>query len=59
LPSFNVYIGNLNFINTPYASGYTNNKIAFSSIGDSLDNTQASALYTNVQTFNTTLNRNV
>ena len=59
LPSFNVYIGTLNFINTPYASGYTNNKIAFSSIGDGLTDLQASALYTNVQTFNTTLSRQV
>jgi hypothetical protein len=59
LPSFNVYIGNLNFMGLPYPQGYTNNKIAFSSIGDGLTDTQASDFYTNVQTFNTTLNRNV
>jgi hypothetical protein len=59
LPSFNVYIGNLNFMGLPYPQGYTNNKIAFSSIGDGLDNTQASDFYTNVQTFNTTLSRQV
>lgn len=59
LPNFNVYIGNLNFINTPYVAGYTNNKIAFSSIGDGLNNTQAGNFYNAVQTFNTTLSRQV
>jgi hypothetical protein len=41
------------------ATGFSNREYAFASIGDGLTDTQASALYTNVQTFNTTLNRQV
>lgn len=59
LPDFNVYIGTLDFINTPYISGHTNNKIAFSSIGDGLTNAEATNFYTAVQAFNTTLSRQV
>jgi hypothetical protein len=41
------------------ANDFTNRQCAFASIGDGLTDTQASALYTNVQTFNTTLSRQV
>jgi len=37
----------------------TNRECAFASIGDGLDDTQAASLYTCVQTFNTTLSRQV
>jgi hypothetical protein len=40
-------------------SGFTDRQCAFSSIGDGLTDAQVSALYTNVQTFQTTLNRQV
>jgi hypothetical protein len=53
----NFYLGCLNLNGT--ADQFSLRQCAFSSIGDGLDDTQASALYTNVQTFNTTLNRNV
>jgi hypothetical protein len=59
LPVFNFFIGTLSISNNPYSNGYTNNKIAFSSIGDGLTDTQASNFYTAVQTFNTTLSRQV
>jgi hypothetical protein len=59
LPVFNFFIGTLSISNNPYSNGYTNNKIAFTSIGDGLTPTQASNFYTAVQTFNTTLLRQV
>lgn len=52
-----IYIGALNNNGSPAA--YTNHQCAFSSIGDGLTDLQASDLYTNVQTFNTTLSRQV
>jgi hypothetical protein len=51
----NVYIGCLNNPNSLYST----KECAFSSIGDGLNDTQASNLYTAVQTFNTTLSRQV
>jgi hypothetical protein len=59
LPFSNVYIGTLNLNGSPFGAGYVNNKIAFSSIGDGLNNTQSGNFYTAVQTFNTTLSRQV
>jgi hypothetical protein len=59
LPTFNAYIGNLSLNVGTYSYGWINNKIAFSSIGDGLTDTQASNFYTAVQTFNTTLSRQV
>jgi hypothetical protein len=38
---------------------FSTKQCAFASIGDGLTDTQAAALYTNVQTFQTTLSRNV
>ena len=57
LPTLNYYLGGYNVNGTP--NYFSTNQIAFSSIGDGLDDTQAAALYTNVQTFQTTLSRNV
>lgn len=60
LPIVKVYLGTTSLgDNAPYSAGYTNNKIAFSSIGLGLTGTQASDFYTIVQAFNTTLSRQV
>ena len=58
LSNINIYIGNLavnNILNTYYANG----KYTFSTIGDGLTTTESSNLYTAVQTFNTTLSRQI
>lgn len=55
--SLNIYIGATNFGGS--ASRYSNRQCAFASIGDGLTDTEAANLYTAVQTFQTTLNRQV
>ena len=57
IPNLNNYIGGLNQVGT--AQGYANKTFAFSSIGDGLTDTEAANYYTAVQTFQTTLGRNV
>jgi hypothetical protein len=42
-----------------FAGEYSNREIAFASIGDGLTDTEASNFYTAVQTFQTTLSRNI
>ena len=59
LPTLPIFIGTLNFLGTPYNIGYTNNRFAFVTIGDGLTDTEAANLYTAVQTFQTTLGRQV
>lgn len=59
VPSLPVFLGTLNYQGNPYSLGYTNNRIAFASIGDGLDATQAANLYTAVQDFQTSLGRQV
>lgn len=59
LPVVPIFLGTLNLQGSPYGSGYTNNRIAFASIGDGLDATQAANLYTAVQDFQTSLGRQV
>jgi hypothetical protein len=54
MPNFNIYLGGI-----PFFSQFSNREYAFSSIGDGLTDLQASDFYTNVQTFNTTLSRQV
>jgi hypothetical protein len=56
-PNQNVYIGALN--NNGTASFPTSKQTAFASIGDGLTDTEAANFYTLVQTFQTTLNRQV
>jgi len=46
-------------VNTTVFPGYSTKEIAFSSIGDGLTDTEASNLYTAVQAFQDTLNREV
>ena len=57
LPNLNIYVGSTN-INTG-ASAFSNREVAFAQIGDGLTNTQFNNLYTAVQTFQTTLSRQV
>ena len=57
LADSNIYIAALNTLEG--AGFYTNREIAFSSIGDGLTDTEATNLYTAVQAFQTTLNRQV
>lgn len=57
LPNNNLFIGSLNFNGS--ALYFSTKQCAFASIGDGLTDTQASNFYTAVQTFQTTLSRNV
>jgi hypothetical protein len=57
LSTFNIYIGAANDFGT--AGAFSNKQCAFASIGDGLNDTQASNFYTAVQAFQTTLSRNV
>jgi len=57
LPSFNFYLGCVNAANA--ASQFDDKECAFASVGDGLTDTEASNLYTAVQAFQTTLNRQV
>jgi hypothetical protein len=56
-PNLNIYIGAANANNS--SSGFSDRECAFSSIGDGLTDTEAANLYTAVQNFQTTLNRQV
>ena len=56
-PSFNIYIGAVNYANT--ATFYSGKQCAFASIGDDLTDAEALAFRTAVQLFNTTLGRQV
>lgn len=59
LPTFEVWIGNLNISGGPYGQGWTNNRFGFASIGTSLDATEAANFYTVVQAYQTALSRQV
>ena len=56
-PTINYYIGAYNASNVP--SFFDSLQLAFASIGDGLSDTEAANFYTAVQTFQTTLSRNV
>ena len=56
-PNLNVYIGSYNFDGT--ATSFSSRQYAFASMGDGLTDSEASAMYTAVQQFNTSLNRQV
>jgi hypothetical protein len=53
----NIYIGGTNAVGQPAL--YSSKQFAFASIGDGLTDTQATNLYNSVQTFQTTLSRQV
>ena len=56
-PNYNIFIGAINNTNT--SELYQNVESAFASIGDGLTDTEAANFYTAVQTFQTTLGRQV
>jgi len=58
LPAAKIYFNALNNNNTT-AINFADYEISFASIGDGIDSTQESNLYTAVQAFQTTLSRNV
>jgi hypothetical protein len=57
LPSINIYIGSLNI--NGVAGNFTNRESVFASIGDGLTDNEASAFYTAVQKYQTSLGRQV
>jgi hypothetical protein len=57
LPTNNISLGALN--NNGISAFYTTKECAFASIGDGLTDTEASNFYTAVQSFQTTLNRQI
>ena len=59
LPNANVFICCYNAYDVLGANYFTNKQCAFASIGDGLTDTEATNLYNRVNTFQTTLNRNV
>lgn len=56
--TYNIYIGAANTL-TGAAANFSNRQTAFASIGDGLTDAQVANFYTAVQTFNTTLSRNI
>ena len=56
---FPIWIGGVNISNNFFPYGPTNNEFSIASIGDGLTDTEAANYYTAVQTFQTTLSRNV
>ena len=59
LPNVNMYIGCTNVYDYPRPFDYTNKEVSFSSIGGGLTDAEAANFYTAVQTFQTTLGRQV
>lgn len=59
LPNLNIFISGLNRNGIPNPGSYGNKQCAFASIGDGLTDAEASLFYTAVQTFQTTLNRQI
>jgi hypothetical protein len=59
LPAKSIYIGSGRNASTGNAADFSPHECSLASIGDGLTDTQASNLYTAVQTFQTTLSRNV
>ena len=57
LQNYNVYLGSINQQNS--AISFSNRECAFASIGDGLTDAESLAFYNAVQTFNTTLGRQV
>jgi hypothetical protein len=59
LPNANIYLGAYNYSYGGYATLFSPREIAFSHMGDNLTFTQWNNFYTSVQTFQTTLGRQV
>lgn len=58
-PNLNLVLGGFNNYGSMTAGFYSSKDYSFSSIGDGLSDSEASAFYTAVQTFQTSLSRNV
>jgi len=58
-PDYSLYLGARNYNGSAQSGTYTNTNLAFATIGTSLTSTEESDLYTSIQTYNTTLGRNV
>lgn len=54
-----IFLGNLNFNGTPLGGYYSNREYAFATIGTALTSGESSTFYTIIQTFQTTLSRQV
>ena len=59
LSSKPIYLGAFNYWFNTQTIGYGNKQTAFASLGDGLSDVEAANFYTAVQSFNTTLSRNV
>lgn len=59
LPNYNIFIAAQYRFNGNIAFRYTDRQVAFASIGDGLTDTDATNLYSRVQTYQTTLGRQV
>ena len=59
LPNISFYFGTLNINSIPYTSGYVNNDFCLVYVSDGLDSTDVTNLYAAVQSFQTSLNRQV
>ena len=59
LPIGNIYLGAWNNVPTPASLFYSSKQCAFATIGTGLTDTEAAALYTSIQAFQTTLSRQV
>lgn len=59
LPSYPIFLSAINTIGTPNGATYDNKEIAFCTIGDGLTNTDLTNYYNIINTFQTSLGRNV
>jgi hypothetical protein len=57
LPNLSVYIGTMNYLGTPFSTGWTNNTIAFSSIGAGLTAAESLTFTSIVQRYQNALSR--
>ena len=57
LPTLPIFIGTMNYLGSPFSTGWTNNTIAFSSIGSGLTDAEALTLTSLVQRYLNTLSR--
>lgn len=59
LPAYSLYLGARNFNGSPQSATYTAYNVAFATIGTTLTSTEEGDLYTSIQTYQTSLGRNI
>ena len=59
LPILSLFLATNNILGIPYVNGYSNQQIAFTTIGDGLTDEDSANLYYSIQKFQTTLGRQV